>query len=165
MSNISRLATLLLTCFFALNIQAQSVSTADQQGVEACYKTVQTALTQLDANAMGPLFMENAEVVSPMGEITRGRANLIAMYTGLFNYFRSLPKPDRHEQTNLFMQTRYLATDVILATYTEQTDNYFGEKKDTGKMTFSIVLRKTGGKWLIELVTLTPVISQPAANN
>ena len=89
----------------------------------------------------------------------------VAMYTGLFNYFRSLPKPDRHEQTNLFMQTRYLATDVILATYTEQTDNYFGEKKDTGKMTFSIVLRKTGGKWLIELVTLTPVISQPAANN
>lgn len=165
MSKISKLATLLLTCFFALNLQAQSVSAADQQGVDACYKAVKTAFGQLDANAMGSLFMENAEVVSPMGEITRGRANIVTMYTGLFNYFKSQPKPDRYEQTNLFMQTRYLAKDLILATYTEQSDNYFGEKKDTGKMTFSIVLHKTGDKWLIELVTLTPVISPSAANN
>ncbi len=157
MSNNFKLAALLLLCCFTQTLRAQSVSTADQQGIEACYKAVQAAFEQLDANAMGSLFTENGESISPMGEITRGRANLVAMYTGLFNYFKSLPKPDRHEQTFLFQQMRYLTPDLILVTQTEQTDNYFGEKKDTEKMTFSILLRKTGGKWLIELVALTPV--------
>ena len=165
MSNISKLAALLLCCCFTQNLRAQSISTADQQGIEATYHAFMAAFEHLDAAAMGPLFTENAEVVSPMGEITRGRDNLVVMYTGLFNYFKSLPKPDRSEQQNTAWQSRYLAPDLILASYTEESTSYFGEKKKTEKMAQTVVLRKTGGKWLAELITLTPVISQPAANN
>lgn len=165
MSNISKMAALLLCCCFALNLRAQTISTADQQGIETTYNAFMAAFEHLDATAMGPLFTENAEVVNPRGEIIRGRDNLVVMYTGLFNYFKSLPKPDRSERQNNGWQTRYLAPDLILASYTEVSTSYFGEKKNTEKLAQSVLLRKTGGKWLAELITLTPVMAMPDTNN
>lgn len=159
MSNISKLAALLLCCCFTLNLRAQTISTADQQGIETTYHAFMAAVEHLDATAMGPLFTENAEVVNPRGEIVRGRDNLVVMYTGLFNYFKSLPKPDRSERLNTGWLSRYLAPDLILTSYTEESTSYFGEKKNTEKLTQTVVLRKTGGKWLAELITLTPVVA------
>jgi uncharacterized protein (TIGR02246 family) len=165
MSNISKMAALQLCCCFALNLRAQTISTADQQGIETTYNAFMAAFEHLDAAAMGPLFTENAEVISPMGEITRGRDNLVVMYTGLFNYFKSLPKPNRSERQNTNWQSRYLAPDLIVATYTEASTSYFGEKKNTEKLTQTVLLRKTGGNWLAELITLTPVVAMPNTNN
>ena len=161
MSNFSKLAALLLTCFFALHLTAQTVSDADRQGVEQTYASFMAAFDQLDAAAMGPLFTENAEVVSPMGDIVRGRANLVTMYTGLFGYFKSLPKPDRTERDILNRQSRYLANDLILVSYTEVSTSYYGEKQQVEKMTQSVLLRKTGDKWLAEQIALTPVVARP----
>ena len=161
MSNISKMAALLLTCLFALNLSAQTISDTDRQGIETTYKSFAAAFNQLDAAAMGPLFTENAEVITPMGEIVRGRANLVAMYTGLFNYFKSLPRPDRSEREILNRQEHYLAKDLILVSYTEVTTSFYGDKQQVDKMSQAILLRKTGDTWLAELVSLTPVMETP----
>jgi ketosteroid isomerase-like protein len=162
MSNISKSAALLLACFFALNLHAQTISDADRQGIETTYKSFAAAFDQLDATAMGPLFTENAEVVTPRGEIVRGRASLVTMYTGLFNYFKSLPRPDRSEREILNRQEHYLAKDLILVSYTEVSTGYYGDKQRVDKMAQSILLRKNGDTWLAELVALTPVMEMPA---
>jgi ketosteroid isomerase-like protein len=161
MSNISKMAALLLSCFFALNLPAQTISDADQKGIEATYQSFMTAFEQMDAASMGPLFTENAVLVNPLGEIVRGRANLITSYTGLFNYFKSQPKPDRYEVKNENWETHYLAKDQILVSYTEVSTSYFGATQNVEKLSQAVVLRKTGDKWLAELVSLTPVSAMP----
>lgn len=157
MSTISKLAALLLTCSFALNLRAQSLSTADQQGIDATFKSISAAFEQLDAPALSPFFTENAVSVSPLGHITRGHANLMGMYTGLFNYFKSLPVPDRYEDQRLDWQARYLTQDIVAISFVEMSTSYFGDKNKVEKMAYSLILRKVDGKWLVEQVSLTPV--------
>jgi len=160
MSSFLKTAALLLTLSFALNLNAQ-ISAADQKGIEECYNAFMAAFDKLDATAIGPLFTENAEHISPMGEVIRGRANLVTFYTNLFAFFKSQPKPDKTETVNTAWQNRYLAADLILATYTSTDTHHFGDKVKEDKMTVAVLLRKTGGKWLAELVTLTPVMAMP----
>ncbi len=158
MSNISKLAALLLTCSFALNLRAQSLSATDQQGIDATFKSISAAFEKMDAPALSPFFTENAVSVSPMGQITRGHDNLIAMYTGLFNYFKSLPVPDRYEEQRLDWQARYLTQEVVAISFVEMSTSYFGDKNKVEKMAYSLILRKKDSKWLVEQVSLTPVI-------
>ena len=161
MFHFLKTAALLLTLCFAQNLQAQAVSDADQKGVEECYNTFMTAFDKLDASGLGPWFAENAEHISPMGEIIRGRANLVTFYTNLFTFFKSQPKPDRYERKNSNRTNRYLAADLILATYTSEETSQFGDKVQTDSMSVAVLLRKSGGKWIAELITLSPVVAMP----
>ncbi len=151
-------------CAFALftqNIQAQTISAADQAGITACYNAFMAAFEKLDAAAIGPLLTENAEQIIPTGEIVRGRANIVASMEGYMAFLKTQPKPDRMETKNVAQQNRYLSTDLILTTYTEESTLYFGDKSRTEKMTTSVIMRKINGKWLADLITLTPVMAMP----
>lgn len=161
MSNFLKTAALLLAFSFAQNLHAQTISAADQKGVEECYNAFMSAFDKLDAAPMGAWFTENAEHISPMGEVIRGRANLVTFYTNLFTFFKSQPKPDKFERKNSNWQSRYLSTDLILSTYVGEDISHFGDKTESSKMTIAVLLRKTGGKWLAELITLTPVTPMP----
>ncbi len=161
MSNFLKTAALLLSFSFVQNLDAQTISAADQKGIEECYNAFMAAFDKLDASALGPWFTENAEHISPMGEIVRGRANLVTSYTNLFTFFKSQPKPDKFERKNTEWQSRYLATDLILSTYIGEDISHFGDKTESSKMSVAVLLRKTGGKWLAELITLTPVTPMP----
>jgi len=142
---------------FAQSLQAQSVSAADQKGIEECYNVFMTAFEKLDASGIAPWLTENSEQVLPTGEIIRGRANIVASMAGYMQFLKTQPKPDRTETKNLNTQSRYLAPDLILYTYTEESTQHFGDKSNTEKMTNAILLRKMSGKWLIELISLTPI--------
>ena len=155
-----KFATLVLACSFAHSLSAQAISAADQKGIEECYNAFMAAFEKMDAAAIAPWLAENAEQITPEGNITRGRANVVANMAGYMAFLKSQPKPDKMEQKNVNTQTRYLSTDLILYTYTEEATVHFGDKANTQKTTTAVLLRKTGGKWLAELITLTPVKSE-----
>lgn len=162
MSNFLKTAALLLAFSFAQNLHAQTISATDQKGVEECYNAFMSAFDKLDAASMGPWFTENAEHISPMGEVVRGRANLVNYYSKLFTFFKSQPKPDKMERKNTNWQSRYLSTDLILSTYVGEDISHFGDKTESNTMSVAVLLRKTGGKWQAELIALTPVVPMPA---
>lgn len=160
MSNFLKMAALLLCISFAPTLHAQTISAADQKGTEECYNAFMSAFDKLDASGLGSWFTENAEHITPMGEIVRGRANLVASFTNLFAFLKTQPKPDRAEHNNTAGQSRYLATDLILWTYTSEDVSHYGDKTMSEKMSVCVLVRKTGGKWLVELLSLTPVATE-----
>lgn len=162
MSNILKMTALLLAFCFAQNLQAQ-VSDADKKGIEECYNAFEAAFEKSDASTLGTWMTDNVEHISPLGEIVRGRANLVTYFTNLFAFLKTQPKPDKTESKNLNWQSRYLASDLILASYTTETTTHFGDKTQVEKMSFSVLLRKKDNKWLTELITLTPVTPMPEA--
>ena len=154
-------------CAFALLAQtahAQVISPADQKGIEACYNGFMAAFEKMDPTGVGALLTENAEHIIPNGEIVRGRANVVASMAGFMEFLKTHPKPDHAAQKNLNWQSRYVAPDVILSTYTEETTQQFGDKTTVEKLTTAIVLRKIGDKWLADLISLTPVVAMPGAS-
>jgi hypothetical protein len=112
----------------------------------------------MDANALTGVFTENGTHIDPMGKIMQGRSNLLSLYTNLFSYFKSLPKPDKSTTNVTNQDARYIAPGVILTTYTEETTNYIGDKTSSMKYSYAILIVKKNGKWLCEQVTMTPVI-------
>ncbi|MFN0173920.1 MAG: YybH family protein [Saprospiraceae bacterium] len=151
-------------CVFALlaqTLQAQTISAADQKGIEACYTDFMSAFEKMDASGIEALLTEDAEQITPEGNLTRGRANVVANIKGYMEFLKSQPKPDKYETKNLGTQNRYLAPDVILSTYTEENTINFGNQTKVEKITTAVVLKKSNGKWLADLITLTPVVPMP----
>ena len=154
----------LALCSFVLlsqAVQAQAISAEDQKGIDACYNDFMAAFEKMDAAAIEALLTENAEQITPDGNITRGRANVVANIKGYMEFLKSQPKPDKQETKNLGMQNRYLAPDLVLSTYTEENTLTFGNQTKVEKTTTAVLLKKSKGKWLAELITLTPVVTMP----
>jgi len=161
MYNFLKSAALLLSVCFAQNLSAQAISDADQKGIEACYNAFMTAFEKMDASGLDSWLTENAEQITPLGEVVRGRANLLTNYQNMFAFFKSQPKPDRYERKTSDWSNRYLATDLILATYASEEITQYGDKTNSEKMSVAVLLRKKDGKWAAELITLTPVQPMP----
>jgi ketosteroid isomerase-like protein len=161
MSKFLKTAALLLLTALCANTQAQTISEADQKGVEACYNGFVTAFEKLDPSGLGALLTENAEQIVPNGEITRGRNNVVASMAGYMEYLKTLPKPDAYDQKNVNWQSRYVTKDVIVSTYTEETTIQMGGKTTVEKQTNTIVLKKVGAQWLADLIAMTPVVDMP----
>ena len=155
----------LLTCctfaFFSQTLQAQTISDADQKGIMTCYNNFTAAIEKMDIAAIEALLTENAEQITPDGNITRGRTNVVANMKGYMEFLKGLPKPDKFETKLLGMQSRYLAPNVILSTYTEENTLSFGSQTKVEKTTTAVVLKKLNDKWLADLITLTPVVKMP----
>lgn len=156
-----QLFTCCTLCFVASGLHAQTISAEDQKGVTECYDAFQSAFEHLDASGLGVWLTDNAEHIIPTGAIIRGRANVVASMTGYMEFLKTQPKPDSKETKLLAKQARYLAPDVVLYTYTEETTLHFGPKTQTEKMASSIVLHKNNGKWQADLIALTPVDTAP----
>lgn len=154
-------ALLALFCGVASPLNAQ-VSAADENGIRACYNAFQAAMEKGDFATIGNLLTENAEQIIPNGEIVRGRAKIVGSMKGYLEFMKTLPKPDRQETNLLDWQNRYLAPDLIMATYHETTTLHFGAQTKTENMANAVLLRKVNGQWLVELVALTPVVPMPS---
>lgn len=157
MMNPFKLAALLPCIFFALSLVAQPLSKTDKADIEAQSSPWGKVFETWYAPALEPFFAENAEMVTPQGTIIRGRSQIIDMFSGLFQYFKTLPKADRTEKAEINKSERYLAPDVVLMTFVEESTSYFGTDKRVESMAHSIIFRKINGKWLAEHVTITPV--------
>lgn len=160
-NTIFSILTLFFVSLLSSNAQAQSISQADQKGIEANYTAFMSAFEKLDPSGLSALLTENAEQVIPEGTIVRGRNNIVASLSGYMAYLKSQPKPDKMDRQNTAMQSRYLAPDVILSTYIDETVLHFGDKTRVEKMATTVVLKKVGSQWLVDLIALTPVVEMP----
>ncbi|MBC7775946.1 MAG: nuclear transport factor 2 family protein [Phycisphaerae bacterium] len=150
-------------CAFALlaqTLQAQTISDADQKGIEECYNVFTTAFEKLDPSGTGKWFTENAVQVIPPGKILHGRATIESSLAEFMGFLKTQPKPDRVEEKNVDSQSRYLANNLILATYTRESTFHFGSQTQIEKTATTVVLKKVDGKWLVDLMTLTPVVTR-----
>ena len=154
--------TLLLLALSLCSATAQKISDADQKGLDEMYALLTTAFEKLDAKLLEPVLAENVEQIIPTGEIVRGRNNVIASMGGYMAFLKTQPKPDRVVPKLTAQQYRYLATDLILTTYQDETARYFGDKVEKENMTTSVLMRKVNNKWVAELITLTPMETAPA---
>ncbi len=139
------------------SVGAQSLSAADQKAIDEVMALGQTAFQKMDISILTSLFSENVEQIVPDGTIVRGKANVAAGMGAYMSYLKTQPKPDRYESKKTSEQYRYLSPDLVLATSSEVNTTYFGDKTKVEKLTTAMVLRKTNGKWLTELIALTPV--------
>lgn len=156
MKQILTTAALLLTTVFSFNAKAQ-ISEKDKEDTKKVYETAATAFQNMDATAMSNLFTDNGTHIDPMGRITQGRSNLLSLFTNLFSYFKTLPKPDKSTKNVTNDDARYITPGIILTNYTEETTNYTGDKTSSTKYSIAVLLVKKNGKWLCEQVTMTPV--------
>ena len=148
--------------FLALSLgsaTAQTISAADQKGIDETYAAVAVVFEKMDASLLSPWLAENAEQIIPTGEIVRGRANVTANMAGYMAFLKTQPKADSEETKLVNRQLRYLATGLVLTTYTEEATKHFGGKAQTEKTTYALVFRNTNGKWLTELIAITPVVA------
>ena len=162
MKNI--LLTLIACCafaFFTQTLQAQTISDADQKGIMANYNGFSAAFGKMDMAGIETLLTENVDQITPDGSITRGRSSVVANMKGYMEFLKGLPKPDKVEVKLIGMQSRYLAPGLILATYTEEKSISFGSQTKVEKTTTAVVLKKMNDKWLVDLIALTPVVSNP----
>lgn len=155
MKNI--LITFILLALSLGSACAQSLSAADQKAIDETMTLGQTAFQKMDISILTPLFSENVEQIVPDGTIVRGKANVSAGIGAYMSYLKTQPKPDRVESKKTSEQYRYLMPDLVLATYSEETTTFFGDKSKAEKMTTAMILHKINGKWLVELIALTPV--------
>ena len=138
---------------------AQTVS--DDKAVTEVYSQAMQAFDKQDAQALIALFTDNAEHITPLGGIVRGKEALQASYVGLFKKFAQMPKPDRSTHEVLNMKNRYITPELLISTYTDKTTSYVGNKSTVEELTTSVLLAKKGNKWFIESLTLTPVTPMP----
>ncbi|NOT50869.1 MAG: SgcJ/EcaC family oxidoreductase [Chitinophagaceae bacterium] len=150
-------AMLLLTTTFSMNVNAQKVSDADSIAIGKTYQQIMMAFARLDAATMANYYTENGTHISPDGQIVSGRAALKEFFEKLFAWFKTLPKPDKTDMKHLNGSARYLSNDLIMTEYTEERTDRFGNKAEKEAFAFSVILKRTNGGWLCELVAMTPV--------
>lgn len=151
--------TLFTFMLFALSFGsacAQSLSAADQKAIDETLALGQSAFQKLDVSILTPLLNENVEQIIPDGTIVRGKANVLSGISAYMGYLQTQPKPDRVESKKTSQQYRYLMPDMVLVTSSEETTSFFGDKSTVEKLTTAMVLHKVNGKWLTELIALTP---------
>ncbi len=153
--------TFLAALLFAVCSATFAQTASDDKAIAEVYNQAMKAIEKQDAQAMTALFTDNAEHITPIGSIVRGKEAVQANFVGLFKMFAQLPKPDRSTREVLNMKNRYITPELLLSTYTEKTTSYFGTKANVEEMTSSVLLSKKGDKWLIESLTLIPVTPMP----
>jgi ketosteroid isomerase-like protein len=154
--------TLLLLALSLCSATAQTISAADQKGIDEMYTLLTAAFEKSDATLLVPVLADNVEQIIPTGEIVRGRNNVIAGMGGYMAFLKTQPKPDRVVPKLTAQQYRYLATDLVLTTYQDETARYYGDKMEKENMATSVLMRKVNGKWVAELITLTAMGAMPA---
>jgi len=150
-------ATLLLTTTFSMSVNAQKISDADDKSIGKIYQGIMMAFGKFDAAAVAGFYTENGTHISPDGQIITGRAALKEYFEKLFAWFKTLPKPDKTDRKETGWNARYLSNDLILAEYTDEHANHFGNKVEKETFAMSVILKRTNGGWLCEQVTMTPV--------
>ena len=146
---------------FAVCSATFAQTSSDDKAVIEVYNQAMKAFEKQDAQAITALFTDNAEHITPLGGIVRGKEAVQANFVGLFQLFAQMPKPDRSTREVINMKNRYITPELLISTYTEKTTSHVGNKSTVEEMTSSVLLSKKGDKWLIESLTLTPVTPMP----
>lgn len=152
MSNLFNLAALLLLTVLCTPLFAQ---TADEKAIYAVLEEGSAAFEARDADRFAAIFTEKADFIPPVGHLIHGRE---AIRQGHIELFKNFPKPSG-TATNEYVdrQIRMLTPDLALLTVQDKVTDKNGDQVFSQKTSISALLRRSEGKWLAELVTLTPL--------
>ncbi|MFN8352846.1 MAG: nuclear transport factor 2 family protein [Spirosomataceae bacterium] len=157
MKKLFTVSALLLTTLVA---SAQLKLNPDAREV---YNKANQAFNKQDVGALVNCFTESGVHVTPTGIIVSGREALKSMYTMLFGMLAQRPKADKTSVEVLDENTRTISSDVIVTAYKERTTLTFGSRTEVQENAFTVLLVKKGNNWLIENLTMTPMVQMPQA--
>jgi ketosteroid isomerase-like protein len=161
MKHVFTTAALLLITMFSFSVKAQQVSEKDQADIKKVYADFTAAFEKSDAQATVNLYTSTGIHIDPQGKIVRGHKDLLEYHVGLFKWFKTFPRPDKTTHTDTDWESHYLAPGVISVTYTSEDISTYGDKTRSDKFSISVILKRTGDKWLADQVTMTPVVARP----
>lgn len=161
MYNYLRTVAVLLLTTLSLGSKAQTISAADQKGIDECFQNFMMVFEKFDGSNLPSLLTENAEHIIPNGTIIRGREAVTASINGYLAFLKTQPRPDHVTEKILNSNSRYLSKDLIISSYQTEKTLDFGGNMRVDKLTTVVVLRKVKDKWLAEMIALTPVVDMP----
>jgi uncharacterized protein (TIGR02246 family) len=112
----------------------------DLSAIRAVGKSFLDAYRAKDANAIGALFTDNAEIVDDEGEVTRGRAAIVERFAGLFEANEGGTLEIAVDSVHL------LSPEVAHEEGTATVSGDAGEKPETSR--YSVIYVKQDGRWL-----------------
>lgn len=155
MSKFFQLAALLLLTTFCASLSAQ---TTDEKAIYAVLEEGINAFEARDLERFSGIYSEKASFISPNGYIMQGKAAIKMRHAELF---KTLPKADKSSHEYQSRNVHLLDADLAVLTADCKFSNVMGDKTENSQTAFSLVLRRTKGQWLAELVTLTPNVPTP----
>lgn len=130
------------------NIAAQ---TDNQATFEAYLKTVYDVYEKGGYDQLSQYYSPNSAEVDPTGRLTSGMKELKAAWDEMEKMLDAKPK-FQYKLTSW----RLVKPDIAILTWDTHDEFSIGGQKVMGDNTASALLRKEGGKWLIEFDQLTP---------
>ncbi|MEO6037409.1 MAG: SgcJ/EcaC family oxidoreductase [Saprospiraceae bacterium] len=147
-----KMAALLLLTALCAQLNAQTAST-DEKAVFALLETDIAAFAARDIDRFIAVYAEDADFISPQGNLLHGREAIRQAHVALFTM---MPKVEKNSGEYLDRKARFLTADHALVTAHWKSTQTMAGVSRTQEITFSMAVRRTNGQWLIELFTLTP---------
>lgn len=158
MSKFLNLAAMLLLTVLCANCSSdvKAPTAADEAAVRTFWNNVMEDATAGNDEKMWAAYAENAAEIGPDGSLTTGKK---AMRDGWEAFMKMVDAKPTFKGNILGI--RFLSADVAIVTFNSEADIKMGGQQLGGKTTGLAVLHKTGGKWLIEIDSITPILPPP----
>ena len=150
--------SILTLCAFALFIQTASAQTAaDEQAVRSTISKAIDDYYAADAGKMAAYYAENATMVIYTGQKITGKEAIRQSIEEGFKMEKPTPNSFKFTVSNI----RFLNANTALVVGDLQGSSQVEGKTIEWTGVSTLVMFRTGGKWLIELESNTPVMPAP----
>jgi uncharacterized protein (TIGR02246 family) len=147
--------TALLTLAFFIFSVTFVAAQAEDPAVLAAQQSI-NSFFQHDNLAYAQSFAPQGELVNPMGMHMATPAVIQAMHEPLFNqYWKDLKSYVTFQDTHVRYLEDNLALVAITAEFWQEKD---GTEVERTQAQVSVVVKKHQGKWLLELLQVTPIV-------
>jgi uncharacterized protein (TIGR02246 family) len=154
MKAISKRAALLLLSFFSLNLTAQSA--ADEAAIKTFWRDVWNAFETGNEEAMWAAYTEAAQEIGPDGSLVSGKKAIKENWAAMMKMVDAPPTFTYQD-----LQVRMLNAEFAIIIWDSSADIKVQGQQVGGKTKGMALLRKIGGRWLIEFDSITPVMPPP----
>jgi ketosteroid isomerase-like protein len=160
MNMIIKSAAVLLLAISSFSVKAQ-VSEKDHQSIQQFFDAFLISFQNMDAAAVTKSFSKDAVHIDPFGNISRGSQELLKTYNNLFNFWKSMSKPEKDTTVYTDYKERYLSPGTVLISFYSIHTSTTAGKENIEREAMSIILSGKKDDWKIESLTLTPLMEYP----
>ncbi|MBL7782793.1 MAG: nuclear transport factor 2 family protein [Saprospiraceae bacterium] len=148
---------LLACCALALFTQTSYAQTAkDEADLKVYWKNIWEAYQAGNTEAMWAAYTEDAEEITPDGNLTQGKK---ALREGWEAFMKMVDAPPTFTYES--PSVRFLTPDVAILTWDSSADIKIHGQQIGGKTKGMAVVHRIEGHWRIEFDSMTPVMTMP----
>ena len=140
------------------SIHAQTIT--DDVEIKSLWKNIWTSLASNDVNKMFDYYTDNACEITPDGNMTCGKVELIENWKSFVNMIDEKPRFKVSDPS-----IRYLSPEIGILSWNSENDIKLDSKQIGGKTKSMSLIHKINGKWLIEFDAITPVLQMNLYQN